>query len=158
MAEANTERMEAITKGLATKSDKIRALTAAGGYSRRQIADFLKTIPQHVRNVQVQNERKTEAPPQSTHIELGAGGRIVIPAAIREAMGLKEGDRLVVRFEDGELRLMTKQLALERMRELVRKHVPPGVSLVDELIADRRREAAQEEAEIRKAISKGKQK
>lgn len=158
MAEASTEQMEAITRGLTTKSDKIRALTAAGGYSRRQIADFLKTIPQHVRNVQVHSERKPEAPPQSTHIELGVGGRVVIPAAIREAMGVKEGDRLVVRFEDGELTLMSKQLALERMRELVRKYVPPGVSLVDELIADRRREAALEEAEIRQTGSKGKQK
>lgn len=153
MAQTNTDRMEAITRGLPTKSDKIRALSREG-YSRRDIADFLEIRYQHVRNVQVQAPRKTETPPQSTHVELGAGGRIVIPVAIREAMGVKEGDRLVARFEDGELRLMSKQLALQRARELVRKFVPQGVSLVDELIADRRREAAQEMAETRKTDKK----
>lgn len=146
--------MEAITRGLPTKSAKIRALTAAGSFSRRQIADFLEIRYQHVRNVQVEAPKKAETPPQSTHIEISAGGRIVIPAAIREAMGVKDGDRVVARFEDGELRLMSKQRALQRVRELMRKFVPPGVSLVDELIADRRREAAQEMAETQKAGKK----
>lgn len=154
MAEASMDKMEAITKGLPTKSAKIRALTAAGSFSRRQIADFLGTIPQHVRNVQVQASKKVEAPPQSTHVELGAGGRVVIPAAIREAMGIEDGDRLIARFEDGELKLMSKQLALHRAREIVRKFVPPGVNLADELIADRRREAAQEMAGPQKADKK----
>ncbi|MDO8839979.1 MAG: AbrB/MazE/SpoVT family DNA-binding domain-containing protein [Parvibaculum sp.] len=155
MTEANMDRMEAITKGLPTKSAKIRALTDAGGFSRRQIADFLGTIPQHVRNVQVQTTRKAEALPQSTHVEVGAGGRVVIPASVREAMGIKEGDRLVARFADGELKLMSKQLALQRAQEVVRKLVPAGVSLVDELIADRRREAAEEMTDTRKAGKNG---
>jgi vacuolar-type H+-ATPase subunit H len=34
---------------------------------------------------------------------------------------------------------------VERARAIVRKYVPEGVSLVDELIADRRREAEEED-------------
>ena len=37
--------------------------------------------------------------------------------------------------------------ALRRVQKLVRKHVPEGVSLVDELIAERCWEAAKEEQE-----------
>lgn len=154
MAEASMDRMEAITKGLPTKSAKIRALGAAG-FKRAEIARFLNIRYQHVRNVEVQASKKDEAPPQSTHIEVGAGGRVVIPAPIREAMGIKEGDRLVARFADGELKLMTKQLALQRAQEVVRKFVPPGVSLADELIADRRREAAEEMTGERKMRKNG---
>ena len=43
-----------IVEGLTTKSDKIRALDAAG-YSRTEIAQFLGIIYQHVRNVLVQS-------------------------------------------------------------------------------------------------------
>jgi hypothetical protein len=38
--------------------------------------------------------------------------------------------------------------ALRRLRALVREKVPEGVSLVDELIAERRDEARREEAEL----------
>ena len=139
MAEARTDKMGASTKGIPSKSAKISVLTAAGSFSRRQIADFLGTIPQHVRNVQGQASKKVEAAQQSTHVELGAGGRIVIPAAIREAMGIKDGYMLIARFEDGQLKLMSNPLALPRAREHVRKFVPPGDTPADRLIPDRRR-------------------
>ena len=154
MPEASMDKMEAITKGLPTKSAKIRALGSAG-FKRADIARFLNIRYQHVRNVEIQALKNDEAPPQTTHVELGAGGRVVIPASVREAMGIKEGDRLVVRFADGELKLMSKQLALQRAQEVVRKLVPPGVSLADELIADRRREAAEEMTDTRKARKNG---
>ncbi|MEQ8281283.1 MAG: AbrB/MazE/SpoVT family DNA-binding domain-containing protein [Parvibaculum sp.] len=154
MTEASMDRMAAITKGLPTKSAKIRALGSAG-FKRTEIARFLNIRYQHVRNVEVQASTKDETPPQSTHVEVGAGGRVVIPASIREAMGIREGDRLVARFADGELKLMTKQLALQRAQEAVRAFVPSGVSLADELIADRRREAAEEMTDTRTARKNG---
>jgi AbrB family looped-hinge helix DNA binding protein len=83
-------------------------------------------------------------PPQAQKVELGAGGRLVIPAPMRAALGMKEGDKVLVRLEGNELRLYTYQEAMRRAQELVRSFVPPGVSLVDELIADRRAEAARE--------------
>lgn len=78
---------------------------------------------------------------------LAPGGRIVIPAAMRKAMGLEVGEEVLIRFEDGEARLFTRAQAIRRAQELVRRYVPEGVSLVDELLEDRRREVEQEEAE-----------
>jgi AbrB family looped-hinge helix DNA binding protein len=77
-------------------------------------------------------------------VRLGPDGRVVIPAAFREAIGLKEGDVLFARLEDGEVRLLTPTAAIRRAQALVRQYVPEGVSLVDELIAERRKEAARE--------------
>jgi AbrB family looped-hinge helix DNA binding protein len=84
------------------------------------------------------------APPQAQKVELGAGGRVVIPAPMRAALGMKEGDKVLVRLEGNEIRIYTYQEAMRRAQELVRSFVPPGVNLVDELIADRRAEAARE--------------
>jgi AbrB family looped-hinge helix DNA binding protein len=84
----------------------------------------------------------TPAPAQK--VELGAGGRLVIPAPMRAALGMKEGDKVLVRLEGNELRIYTYEEATRRAQEMVRSFVPRGVSLVDELIADRRAEAARE--------------
>jgi AbrB family looped-hinge helix DNA binding protein len=40
-----------------------------------------------------------------------AGGRIVIPAAYREALGIKPGDDVVLQLESGEIRLYTRKRA-----------------------------------------------
>lgn len=79
--------------------------------------------------------------------KIGPNGRIVIPAACRKALGVGPGDELLMRIEDGELRLYTQTQAIRRIQALAKKYVPEGVSMVDELLADRRREVAREEAE-----------
>lgn len=66
------------------------------------------------------------------------GGRIVIPAEYRQALGLHVGDDVILRLEDGEVRILTLQKAIQRAQELVRRYVPEGRSLADELIAERR--------------------
>ena len=71
-------------------------------------------------------------------------GRVVIPASFRKALGINIGDEVVLRMEDDELRITTLKRRVERAQRLVRKHVKPGRSLVDELIAERR-EAARNE-------------
>ena len=43
--------------------------------------------------------------------------------------------------EEGSLVLETREQGLRRARALVRKYIPEGVSLSDELIAERRLEA-----------------
>jgi AbrB family looped-hinge helix DNA binding protein len=75
---------------------------------------------------------------------LGKAGRVVIPAAFRDALDLKPGDTLKVRLDDDGLHLFTERQALERVRAAVRRYVPAGTQLSEELIADRRREAADE--------------
>jgi AbrB family looped-hinge helix DNA binding protein len=81
---------------------------------------------------------------QEARTRLNENGRLVIPASIRRALGFESGDEIVLLIEDGELRLTTAQKRAERAQQLFKKYVGEGVCLSDELIADRRREAARE--------------
>lgn len=73
------------------------------------------------------------------------GGRIIIPMEMRKKLGIEIGESVDLALEDdGQLRILTRKQALRRAQELVRKYVPEGVSLVDELIAERRKEAENE--------------
>lgn len=72
------------------------------------------------------------------------GGRIVVPAEFRRALGLAPGDEVILRLEGGELRVLTRAQAIRRAQETVRRYVPAGRPLVDELLEERRREAAEE--------------
>jgi AbrB family looped-hinge helix DNA binding protein len=85
----------------------------------------------------------------SVWTKVGDGGRIVIPAEIREILGLREGSAVLLRVEDGELHLLTSRQAIGRAQELARPYIRPGISLVDELIAERRAENARDEEESR---------
>lgn len=77
-------------------------------------------------------------------MKMSEGGRVVIPVEIRRELGLKDGDIVLWELGDGEARLTTKAARIKRAQALVRKHVPAGVSLSAELIAERRREARRE--------------
>lgn len=76
-----------------------------------------------------------------------SGGRLVVPSLMREALHLHVGDRVLLRVEDGELRVIPQAEAIRRAQRLVAQYIPSSVSLVDELIADRRVEAAKEKEE-----------
>ena len=75
---------------------------------------------------------------------LGSDGRIVLPAVVRRALGLRPGDQLIVDVEGQEIRLVTVAEAARRAQELVRRYVDPGESLAEGLVAERRRESADE--------------
>ena len=77
-----------------------------------------------------------------TKTKLGEGGRVVIPAEYRKSLGLKPGDEIILILEDGELRLLTPQRAVQRAQALVRRYIPKGRSLAGELTRERREEAA----------------
>jgi AbrB family looped-hinge helix DNA binding protein len=73
-----------------------------------------------------------------------AGGRLQVPADIRRLLGLADGDPVVMRVIDGELHVRPIRDALSRIQARLRDYVPADADLVDELIADRRVEAASE--------------
>ncbi|MDQ3703334.1 MAG: AbrB/MazE/SpoVT family DNA-binding domain-containing protein [Chloroflexota bacterium] len=80
----------------------------------------------------------------SIKTRVAEGGRVVIPAHYRRQMGIDVGDEVMLRLEGGELRITTLRQAVRRAQELVRRYVPEGHSLADELVEDRRREARDE--------------
>jgi antitoxin PrlF len=81
----------------------------------------------------------------SSHSELRVGeqGRIVIPVEIRRALSIDIGSTLVARVEKDKLILEKRDAVLQRLQSRFKK-IPTGVSLADELIAERRAEAAHE--------------
>jgi AbrB family looped-hinge helix DNA binding protein len=81
---------------------------------------------------------------QETRLRVNENGRVVIPAAFRKALGIEVGDEIVLRIQDDELRITTQQHRIERAQRRARQHVKPGVSLVDELLAERRAAAKNE--------------
>ena len=83
----------------------------------------------------------------SRHVKIAPGGRVVLPAEFRKALGVSVGDSVVIELRDGELRLRSLDAAIRRAQERVRRYVPEGVSLADELIRERREENAREEQE-----------
>ncbi|MEO6866987.1 MAG: AbrB/MazE/SpoVT family DNA-binding domain-containing protein [Gaiellales bacterium] len=80
----------------------------------------------------------------SSEIRMGRQGRIVIPAGLRSSLGLEEGTRLLVRVERDELRITTIAQSVAHARAQVTALVPQDVNLIDELIAERRADAASE--------------
>lgn len=71
-------------------------------------------------------------------------GSVIIPASFRRAIAINPGDEVVLKIKDGELCMTKVRQRLEDARRLVRQHVKPGTSLVDELIAERRKAAKQD--------------
>ena len=87
-------------------------------------------------------KHSSEADSDATRVIVSDGGRIVIPASMRKALGLNPGDSLSLRVEDNELRILPQREAVRRAQQIVAMRVARGRSLVKELSEERRREAA----------------
>lgn len=156
---------EEITRGLPTKSEKIRTL-GRKGVPTADIARFLGIRYQHARNVlndaglqhggmaeempaletKMMPPLETAAPvSKGIWLDLEALGRLQIPLDMLAQAGLTLGDRVFIKPTEGGFEVLTRRGAAARIREISAKYDRPGVSLADELIADRRREVAEEE-------------
>ncbi len=74
-------------------------------------------------------------------------GRVTIPVQVRRAAGIETGVPLVVYVEDGRIVIETREQLADRIRRDVAAAWVGEGSVVDELIADRRAEAAREDPE-----------
>jgi antitoxin PrlF len=74
-------------------------------------------------------------------VVVGRQGRLVIPANVRSALQLQAGDRLHLQVQDGRLVLERSENAVAELQRLVAE-VTKGRSLVEELLRERRAEAA----------------
>lgn len=79
-----------------------------------------------------------------TTLRVADGGRIVIPAEVRERLGLEVGAELVMTVEDDHATLMNAKAARRRARRRVGRYVAPGASLSEELMAERKKESERE--------------
>ncbi len=73
--------------------------------------------------------------------QISKSGRIVLPARLRKALEIQPGDEIVMRLENGSIRLIPLRQAVALAQKSVRRYVPKGTSLVDALIQARREEA-----------------
>jgi AbrB family transcriptional regulator (stage V sporulation protein T) len=81
----------------------------------------------------------------SYHAKMIKGGKIVIPAELRRELGFKDGDTLVVeRVGNSAVFKTYEQVVREVQAEFKAMLGGRGSSMVDELIAERRADAARE--------------
>jgi AbrB family looped-hinge helix DNA binding protein len=73
---------------------------------------------------------------------VGPKGRVVIPAPIRQQLGISEGSQLVALVDDGGVLLLPRSEVKRRLRGMF---ADVRTSMADELITERRRDAALEE-------------
>ncbi len=70
-------------------------------------------------------------------------GKLMIPVNVRRILGIREGASDLLLHIDEEKRsitIETRDQALERIRTRLKKYIPDGTLLSEELLADRREE------------------
>lgn len=92
--------------------------------------------------------------PAAYAVTMADRGRLVLPAEVRERLKIKAGDRLTLRVEpDGTIKFQTAAVFAHSFRGIF-KHLAPGRSLADELIAERRLEAARDDQKDREFMAR----
>jgi len=144
---------------LDTVADRIRLLDRSG-YARADIARILGKRYQHVRNVlerdvataAAQSPESAQAvpgPDDVLRIEVAADGTLRLPPGVLRGLEIPKGGVLSARLAEGHLTLAEPLVALRRVQARLRplhdRLKAEGRSIVDELIAERRAEAAREE-------------
>jgi AbrB family looped-hinge helix DNA binding protein len=80
-------------------------------------------------------------------LKVGAKGRVLLPAEMRAALGLAEGDVIIAWLKDGELRVHSHLHGLHKIQDTARALASGSTYASEELIAERRAEVAKEEEE-----------
>lgn len=77
-------------------------------------------------------------------VRVAQNGRMVLPRAVRNALGMADGGTIVVSIEGDEVKLSSIRNSIRRAQALYRQHTTDDSSS-DAFIADRRAEAARDE-------------
>jgi len=80
---------------------------------------------------------------ETIEVTIGPKGRLVLPAALRRRLNMEPGTVVCARAEGDRLVLEPREAVLRRVRERF-AGIPATISLSEELIAERRREASLE--------------
>lgn len=86
--------------------------------------------------------------PERAEVVVNRDGRILIPAQVRRDLGLAAGSTLLLSVEDGRVVMESRAQLVARMRREIAEawQGDPADSVADELLAERRAEAAAEDA------------
>jgi hypothetical protein len=160
--------VSAIVGSGSSKSDKMRAL-ARLGLPRARIADALGVRYQFVRNVLESDRLRTTPDVRPAEgvseaaapyidptpgglrvgniyrLTIGPGGVVTLPREVMESFKLRVGGVVVGDFESDRFTLISAREGMRRARALVPQWRPGEPMISEELIADRRREASEEQ-------------
>ena len=83
-------------------------------------------------------------PTFSQGVRIDRSGRVVVPAAIRKALGITPGQMLNISLEEGFVRLQTVEAGLGRIWAIAERNGKSSGNVVDDFIAERRAAAGKE--------------
>ncbi len=78
------------------------------------------------------------------HLKVDSAGRVVLPAEFRQRSGITPGDQLVAEDDGASIHIKTYDQVLKEVQAFFKGIAPPGVVMSEELIKERRAEAARE--------------
>ena len=125
----------------ARRSEVIERFAAEGGNpntANTQYQAWKKTVAS-----EFDPEPDTGARPEPGTVDeqwlaVAPDGRLLIPAAMREAMMLDSDGAVTASVVDGELRVISPGAAIHRAQKIARKYKKPEESVVEEFLAERR--------------------
>lgn len=79
-------------------------------------------------------------------VTLDESGRIILPSALRKKFGLKPGDRLTLFATDGDIRIRSMRMALEKVRAEIISRRGSLSGILDEFLDEKHEEARREAA------------
>lgn len=79
------------------------------------------------------------------HLKVDSAGRVVLPSAFRHRTGIEQGTEIVAEDDGHGILIKTYAQVLRDVQEFFQGIAPPGVCLSEELIRERRQEAARED-------------
>lgn len=87
---------------------------------------------------------KLETPIRKRSIPVGENGRMNLPADLRRKLGIAGAGRITIEEYQDRIEIVSLEQRLARIDTIMDRYRRSGVSMVDELIADRRAEVAKE--------------
>jgi antitoxin PrlF len=81
---------------------------------------------------------------RQANLTIAPNGRVVIPLSMRAELGCQAGGKILARLVNGTLVLEPVNAAVRRAQAMVRKYVPEGSGLVEEMISERHTAAKHE--------------
>lgn len=78
-------------------------------------------------------------------VTIGKSGRLVIPAQYRKALGLNEGEGVMISLKDGHIEISPIEQSIAKAQQKVKKYLKADTDLVDMLFKERKEEAEKEQ-------------